>query len=170
MRSPALEKVLIEYGIRVEADGLRGNLLDGAKPLGYIRWTSIRCKLRLYFDDLDFESLADPGLVLPIDACVSAVIANTRGCTIAPEKLSAAARKSMLPTHDPWHVCCGHDVVALLAVYAGRQSGRRIHPVTMASALRLAFEFVHFQATRLCAAIRAWEEAHAGWQILREPR
>lgn len=168
IRSGALEKVLVEYGIGAKGDEVRGVLLNASRPLGYLRWVSQRLNFRLDFDDLDFSGFIDPStLTAEAEPCVYTVIKNTRGCSLAPGLVLAETKSAMQTVYDPWQVCCGHDAVAVLALYTGRRLKRVPHPATIARALRLAFEFAHFAVTKLCERIRAWEQTNQNWHILK---
>lgn len=168
IRSPALQKLLVEHDLGNTADDLRRDLLNAARPVGYLRWISIQKNLRLNFDDLTFEEFVDTKtLEVSLDQCLEAVIRNTRGCRVNRGALEAELRAKLGGSHDLWHVCCGHDVVALLAIHVGLHCNLRVHPPMMARSLRLAFEFSHFKLTRLYAAITEWEQRNAGWRILR---
>ena len=168
LRSGALEKVIVEYGIAATGDEVREVLLNASRPLGYLRWVSLRLNFRLDFEDLDFSDFVDPStLTAETERCVVTVIRNTRGCSMAPDLVLAKTQSAMQTQYDPWQVCCGHDAVAVLALYTGRRLERVPHPATIARALRLAFEFAHFAITTLCERIRAWEQANQEWHILK---
>ena len=70
----------------------------------------------------------------------------------------------------PWHVCCGHDLVHILAV--GLQKAIGTHSAQTASAelvekwLRLAYEYAHFRKTQLYSSIQQWEKANQPFVVL----
>ncbi len=168
LRSAALEKLLVEFALSEDIDHLRTTLLEAGRPLGYLRWLSLKQNLRLDFDDLLFKDFVDPDtLTTDPNLCIAAIVRNTRGCTLSPEGLLPQLDKLMAGRHDLWQVCCGHDLVAILAIRIERCSGRSIHPAIVARSVRLAFEFAHFQVTKLFAWIQEWETRNPEWRVLR---
>ena len=63
--------------------------------------------------------------------------------------------------HDPWHVCCGHDLIELLSATMGKSvpmvNGKNCAADTLETCLRLSYEPDHFKSTTLYAGIRHWE-------------
>jgi hypothetical protein len=73
-------------------------------------------------------------------------------------------------THDQWHVCCGHDLVAILALGLRRALGTndagQVRAELIERSLRLAYEAEYFRGTQLYAAIRVWEERNLPYRVL----
>jgi hypothetical protein len=71
-------------------------------------------------------------------------------------------------SEDPWHVCCGHDMVDLLAIALRRAIGsqQQLSVEQLARALRLAYSERDFADSILCSRIRDWERA-TGFRMLR---
>jgi len=73
-------------------------------------------------------------------------------------------------THDPWHVCCGHDLVCILSIglrkIIGTWNPNDIKPDVLERSLRLAFERSYFHKTQLYVSIQQWEKANTPFVIL----
>ena len=71
--------------------------------------------------------------------------------------------------HNPWMVCCGHDLIALLSLglYSALGSKKTIEvslPI-LSRSLRLAYEVSYFWTTQLYASIQAWEGLNHPYQV-----
>ena len=76
----------------------------------------------------------------------------------------------MSEAHDPWQLCCGHDLICVLSIGLRRKFGSRTHqevePKHINTLLRLAFETSHFRTTQLYSSIRKWEEDNKPFVVL----
>ncbi|GAB1539708.1 hypothetical protein NUACC21_23750 [Scytonema sp. NUACC21] len=74
-------------------------------------------------------------------------------------------------SHDPWQVCCGHDLVELLSLGLRKAIGSNksvdIEPNSLERNLRLAYEEVYFCRTNLYLDICAWESNNQPLRVLR---
>jgi hypothetical protein len=74
------------------------------------------------------------------------------------------------PTHDPWQLCNGHDLVEVLSIglrrAIGSQSAAAVRVEEIERALRLAYESVDFAASALYRTIREWEQRNHPFRIL----
>lgn len=72
--------------------------------------------------------------------------------------------------HDPWQVCCGHDLVKILSLglrkAIGSNKATDVEPNSLERNLRLAYEEIYFQDTKLYALIRTWESKHQPFRVL----
>jgi len=73
--------------------------------------------------------------------------------------------------HDPWHVCCGHDIVNILSIGLCKAIGSNSSQVAGADQvekwLQLAYEWSYFSQTQLYTAIQNWEKANEAFVVLR---
>ena len=71
-------------------------------------------------------------------------------------------------SHDLWHVCCGHDMVCILALGLRKVIGTTavIESELLETCLRLAYETTHFTSTNLYTSIKEWEQANSPFIIL----
>jgi Protein of unknown function (DUF4435) len=172
VRSPALERLLAEYGDRSaiqrfeRAHGpVRDNLARLALPFGRLRWLSTRERLGIDFDKLtpfrfikpDWSFKAGDDL---LSAAAKQVHADARDLD---------ARAAALPAVDPWRVCQGHDLLAILALGLdkGALGTRSPGSAQIASLLRASLDEAHWQKSRLVADIHRWETDNTPFTVLR---
>ena len=170
--SPALEKVLAEYGSRRKLAGknIRQVLLDGGQPLGYLRLISLQDGLDLRFEGLTFSDFVSrDNLSVDLNRMITAVKRKSGQHTLDGAALRAGIT-SLMNKHDPWDVCCGHDLIQLLSIglrrYFGSCKAGEVLPRLIERSLRLAYERTHFAMTDLYAALRAWESANTPFTVL----
>jgi hypothetical protein len=75
-----------------------------------------------------------------------------------------------LPTGDPWSICQGHDLVAILGLGLRKVLGNLkagIGVDHIASHLRSAYDDIELESGHLGISIRAWERANAPYRTLR---
>jgi hypothetical protein len=174
IRSPALEKVLAEFGSEAKIAAnpdVRERMVESGKPLGYLRWHSLRANLGLRFDELQFSRFLDPTtLNVERRRLVSTLKNHSQKPHLVEQDLLNGIEQLTSSEHDAWQVCCGHDLVEILAVGLQRMLGTNAHtqvrPEIIARSLRLAYESVHFRTTRLYAAIERWEQENPPFIVL----
>lgn len=63
--------------------------------------------------------------------------------------------------HDPWQVCCGHDLVEILSFglrkAIGSAKASDIEPNSLERSLRLAYEKTYFYKIQMYLSICSWE-------------
>jgi hypothetical protein len=177
LASPALDGVLIEYADEDKlapldgADGVRKRLLELGSPIGYLRWLNHKEGAWMRFDDLEMLDFIHEGtLEFDRGALMTTLRNRSKALVVVEAEVLRRAEALSEPGHDLWHVCCGHDLVRILSVALrkafGENNDAEIKPARLEKELRLAFSLPHFQATRLWAAIAAWEGANAPYVIL----
>ncbi len=176
IQSPALDKLLCEYGSeeKLEDKDVRSILLACGKPLGYLRWVSLREPCNLKFDGLRYDRILDKE-TLAIDTrqlvqtLYDRTEAKDRTCTLT--ELHTAMQELQSDTHDPWYVCCGHDLVRILSVglryLVGSCNATDVAPENLERSLRLAYEPIYFLATRLYQALRDWQQHYPTFTLLK---
>ncbi|MBF0473653.1 MAG: hypothetical protein HQK93_07965, partial [Nitrospirae bacterium] len=71
-------------------------------------------------------------------------------------------------SHDPWQVCCGHDLINILEIGLKSFFGSKmIPPDTIERSLRLAYEYSFFKATMLYNEIMKWEGSNNQYKIFK---
>jgi hypothetical protein len=181
LKSPSLEKVLDEFGsaskidrLAQERGGIRDVLLDCGEPMGYLRWVSRRLELSLTFEDVKFGRFVDKDC-LSIDILQLVKTVKDKSCRhdLDDEFLMGSIDEVSDPGHDPWDVCCGHDLVGILSHGLGKALGSRpateVKPKALERALRLGYEYTYFAQTRLYSSIRSWESANQPYKVLPTP-
>ena len=175
IQSPALEKVLAELGseekltrfVTMHKKDMRTFLLEYTRLIGYLRWISLREKLSLKFEDMDFSKFVDKD-TLKIDNVLK-LIRNVQSRSsektvrkqILDTELQNKIKQLKSDAHDPWHVCCGHDIVGFLAFGLRKAIGTvTVEPEMLEICLRLAYEQSYFRQTKLYISIRQWETSN----------
>ena len=175
VRSPALEAVLHEFASHEKLElfearlraPFRSWLVQVAQHLGYLRWHSVTNGTNLCFDDLRFSHFIDvQTLELDRTAMLAEVKNHSRNWAITDAELIEAGWHQNR-NDDPWHVCCGHDMVNLLAIALRRAIGsqQQLSVDQLERSLRLAYGHGEFAGSTLCSGIRDWERS-TGLRIL----
>ncbi len=177
MKSPALEKVLGEFGSEKKISEItqsakkdvRALLLECGMSIGYLRWVSLRENLSLKFEGLEFAQFTKD-LKIEVLSLIKAVKNKSLRSDIVDKRLEAYIQDLKDDTHDPWHVCCGHDLVCILSIGLRKTIGswnpNDIRPDVLERSLRLAFERSHFYKTQLYLSIQQWEKTNTPFVIL----
>lgn len=175
--SPALERVLQEYGHAEEGaqttHAVRLRLIDLGRPLGYLRWLSHRERLGLLFDGMSFDRFVNvKTLELRRDSLLAELQTRSRKGALDGDDIWTRVEALARDEHDPWHVCCGHDLVALLALGLRRVWGTNLDAAVPADglerSLRLAYQATDFGGTQLYARLRAWEATNPPYRVLKD--
>lgn len=179
IKSPALEKVLGEFGSenkieqfkRQTGKDVRSILLEYGLPIGYLRWVSLQNGYSLKFENLDFSKFLDKErLVVGESKLIKTVKDKSQRQNIPNEQIEISIKELKVSNHDPWHLCCGHDLIGILSFGLHRVIGTNdtgnVTPVIIERSLRLAYEHSHFQQTHLYVSIRRWEEANKPFVVL----
>jgi hypothetical protein len=118
IKSPALEKLLGEYGSvnKIIDKDVRQILLNAGIHIGYLRWVSERENLLLKFEGLSFgDFIDDSTLIITVKLMISAVINKSQKHNLKIDTLQNSINQLCDSTHDPWDICCGHDLVEILS-------------------------------------------------------
>ncbi len=120
IRSPALEKVLGEFGSEEKilqvmlqtGKDIRTILLECGTPIGYLRWVPLRENLSLVFEDLAFSKfISKDAFTVDGQELIQAVKNKSRRSDILEAHLKASIQALQDDSHDPWQVCCGYDLI-----------------------------------------------------------
>ena len=178
--SPALDRVLAELGsvekLKVHAvlaqKSHREAIIFAALPLGHLRHISRRGDLRLRFEGLHLSRfiLDRPYLRCETGRLVAEVKDHSQRHDLKTRDLLTALGAEVGWNHDPWQICCGHDIANVLAIglrrTLGTNSAATVTPERVEQSLRLAFEFAYFRQTRLYSAVSEWQ-ASTGYTVFR---
>lgn len=179
LASPALDKLLDEFGSPAkiqkiterEERTVRQLLLDSARPIGYFRWISQTQEFSLTFEGMRFNRFIDADcLAVDTSKLIKAVKDKSCRHDLEDEALKHAIEEVADPNHNPWDVCCGHDLVRILSQglrkALGSNQPKDVNPEALQRAMRMAYEFAHFAATQLYVSLRSWESANQPFQVL----
>lgn len=176
LRSAALDAVLCEYASpdKLEAFEARSQapfgtcLVETGRCLGYLRWHSATKGINLRFAGLRFSHFIDSQtLALDHNALFEEIKNRSQNWAI-PNAMLAEAGWPHDHEHDPWHVCCGDDLIEILAIALRRAIGSQqgLRADQLRQALRLAYSDGNFAGSELCTSIRNWEKS-TGFRVLR---
>jgi hypothetical protein len=179
IRSPALEKVLAEYGSESKLNNftrklgkdIRLIILESGLPVGYLRWASLKNHLALRFEDLPFSSFVDSNtLAVDINKLIRTLKNHSQKPFLKEKDVREQVQNLKDDSHDSWHVCCGHDLICILSIglrkAIGSNNATEVRPEVIEKSLRLAYEISHFYMTQLYQSIRAWEQNNRPFKVL----
>jgi Protein of unknown function (DUF4435) len=178
--SPALDKILTEFGseekittlITQIGKSLREILLAAGLSIGYLRWLSLQQNLALKFEELEFGKFVNDSLLTDVQKLIQTVKNKSQQHSLNVPSVQKEVVALQDETHDPWQVCCGHDLLEILSL--GLRKGLRrgvlnateIKTTVIERDLRLAYESAFFQASELCTALQQWEAANPPFRFL----
>lgn len=185
IQSPALEKVLAEFGSENKIANfeqktgktVRSILTECGMPVGYLLWVSLREKLSLRFEDLDFDRFIDKEtLVVDTGKLVRLVQSRSnqpdydrsQRSRLSDGEIHNKMKELKDDSHDPWYVCCGHDLVCILSLGLRKAFGNVSEkPENIEKWLRLAYDSSHFCCTQLYISLQQWEKSHIPFVVLK---
>jgi hypothetical protein len=179
--SPALSHLLREHGQEALIESFQaanGKLVDHVlsigKALGYLRWASARHQWSLKFEGLEFTAFVRERDFSFDQRQLFEELRRHQGGYLGTvplvSELEARVDELKNPAHDSWHVCCGHDLVALLSVglrkVLGKNNESDVRADRLEQQLRLAYEQSYFLRTALHASILTWQQLHPPFRVL----
>jgi hypothetical protein len=170
--SPALDKVVAEYGSEEKNTKLkldvRTALVKAGISIGYLRWISPCDGLNLTFSTLKFSNFIDKETLQMNELDLIQEIKNkSKPLSLKTEDLQQRIAAEKNKGFNPWQVCCGHDLVEILALGLRKAIGTmNVDSKILECSLRLAYEEVYFRKTQLWINIRQWESNHQPFQVL----
>ncbi len=179
IKSPALAKVLREFGSQNKVATFEQHakknittvMLENGLRIGYLRWASLRNGLSLTFEELEFEKfVSKEKLILDIAKLIKTVKDKSQKPGLLESDVLSKMKQLENAAHDPWHVCCGHDLVCILSLgltkAIGTHSTKEVTPEIVEKLLRLAYERSYFVKTQVYLLIRQWEHDNTPFTIL----
>jgi hypothetical protein len=176
IRSPALDRVLVEFGSseKLETFGrdVRDALLTATLPIGYLRLHSRQTELNLRFQGLNYAICVDPqSLEVDHPALVQEAKNRSQRPDLSSAELETAIRSLEGTIDDPWQVCTGEDMVSILAIGLrrplGTNSAQIVNSEVLRRSLRLAYGDNEFNGSQLAEALRDWEHRNPNFRVLR---
>ncbi|MDQ1328939.1 MAG: hypothetical protein QG641_2225, partial [Candidatus Poribacteria bacterium] len=143
-----------------------------------LRWVNEKDNLSLKFEGISFnkefidENLLTLKLVQMIITVQNKSVQNkSQRRDIKIEYIQERLSQLSNPDHDPWDVCCGHDLVCILSFglrkTLGTNNANAVTPEHIELDLRLSFEEAYFLATQLCKSLKAWEKTNHPFRIFK---
>jgi hypothetical protein len=172
------EKLLNEYTsdeklpkfIKEHGD-VRKIVLAAGMQVGYLRWVSQRKNLNLSFSNIKFGNFLDKEtLQFDVRKFIQEVKNKSQAQALKSEDLQQQILAQQNDRHDPWQVCCGHDLMEILALAfckaIGTFNANEVTIDTLERSLRLAYEASWFPQTNLYREIQAWETGNSPFWVL----
>ena len=173
--SPALGRVMTEFGTREKLDAFGENVLDAlvqrALPLGRLRLYSLRNGLDLTFGGLNYSAWVDRSKFEAFPAQLIEEVKNrSQRQNIPSAILLEAIRQRVGAESSPFEVCNGSDLIEILSIGLrsafGNNSSTAVNAEVLRRSLRLAYTEQDFVSSGLGKAIQMWEEQAEGFRIL----
>jgi hypothetical protein len=176
LNSPALYKVVAEFGSEDKVanfeQGVRTALLEAGMPIGYLRWISQLDSLNLTFEGIKFSKfIGDRTLQTDEFKLIEEVKNKSQAFALKSRDLQQRLINQKSDNHDPWQICCGHDLVEILSLGLSKAIGSaKASDVTSESlerSLRLAYEETYFCQTQIYMSVKLWESENQSFRVLR---
>ena len=177
INSPAFDKVVSEFSsedkiVQFNRD-VRLAILEAGISVGYLLWISQRDGLNLTFDGITFSNFIDEQTLQINELKLIREVKNkSQAFSLTDEDLQQRLNDQKSNNHDPWQVCCGHDLVEIISLglrkAIGSNKAADVEPYNLERSLRLAYEEVYFRETQLYIHIRDWESSNQPFKVLRK--
>lgn len=173
--SNALDKIVAEYGDHdriTNYSEIREILLKNALPVGLVRWLSLPHKKNLCIDfkEIEFSKFIDRATFSVIIETMLQQLNRSQNLRHFDEKaLHKDINILISKKFDMWQICCGHDLVQILAFglseLIGNEKGHGITIKSLDGILRVAYEEAHFRTTHLYRKMISWEVRNTPYKI-----
>ena len=176
IKSPALDRLLVEFGssekVADRPSHPREALISAALPIGCLRLHSRRSGLNLTFVGMQYARFVDrDSLQTDVRKMIREVRNRSQRPDLASEDAGRAIRDIQATMNDPWLVCCGTDMVAILSIglrkVLGTKNANEVVPDVLRRSLRLAYERHDLVRSRLGRDLRGWADRNPGFRVLR---
>ena len=115
----------------------------------------------------------DRTLILDESKLIQTVKNHSQKPGLDEQEIRANMDSLKTDTQDMWHVCCGHDMIAILSIALckalGSCNSKQVEPNVLEQNLRLAYDSAHFRKTKLYIAIQTWEQTNKPFEVLSNP-
>ena len=105
---------------------------------------------------------------------IQIVINKTKNSLLNSEDLQKKLNNKKSSNHNPWQVCCGHDLVEILSIslrkLLGTNKASDIEANKLESSLRIGYEKAYFWETELYKNICIWKKNNLSFEVLRNRR
>lgn len=176
LKSKALEFLLLEKTNTEKLDkylsktDLRERLISSSKPIGLLRLISKRKNWKLKFNSLIFDNefISKSDLDINIHKLIELLHDITPEFTLGIFAIEEEFDKYDLSTFDPWLICNGHDMMAILLIaykYIFGKYVKNLNQLELESLLRLAYESRFFKETKLYDSICNWEKENPPFKV-----
>lgn len=173
--SPALERVLIEFGSRSKISGRGGNVLSllvgRAMCIGYLRLHSMLGQHGFRFQGIRCSSWIDrSSFNWSFDELVKAVDNNTTGQSLDAGQLRRNVDTLAGAKYDSREVCVGSDLVDILSLglrsALGSNNAGVVSGETLRRSLRLGYSIGSLLKSDVGRGIRQWEGNNRPFRVI----
>ncbi|NCR38983.1 MAG: DUF4435 domain-containing protein [Microcystis aeruginosa W13-11] len=176
IKSDAFDKLLKERGseekIAAFTEDIRETLLKLGQEIGKLRLLSLRNKLDLKFEGLNFSKFIDKknlNLSISIDKLIISIKNHSQKLSLDEQQIKQDLSVISDENHDPWQLCCGHDFISILAIalrkVLGSLTANDVKTEVLERELRLAYELSYFYQTQIYQLMVNWQSNHHPDQI-----
>lgn len=178
IKSHTLEKFLAHYGSEEKLNSFFSNnhisarelLIQAAFILGCFRLYSIQNRLSFTFEKLPYHDFIDKIRInIDLNRMIKVIKNKSQAHNYEESELLKQITIETKKAHDPWEVCCGHDIMNILAlVLCGTWGSCKRTDFTqekLEEKLRLAYELIDLKKTKLYANLLEWETINPGYRI-----
>jgi len=185
LTSDAFKKFLNEFGLlnkgkqeKIEelVERTRELLINASICIGYLRWYSVPQgqNLQLKCNSIDFEIIVNKkNHTIQFNDVIKEVGKISLGCKVKDFSKIKTEIETHITKHtfDPWDVCSGHDMVAILTILLKNGLGNKrcdgISRDCIGGALRLSYNYSHFQRTRVFHLMKEYERNNPPYCLLK---
>ena len=174
IKSAAFDKLLkereSEEKIKAFTEDIRETLLKLGQEIGKLRWLSLRNKLDLKFEGLNFKNFIDKEkLSINIDELIISIKNHSQKLSLDEQQIKQDLSVISDENHDPWQLYCGHDFIGILAIalckVLGTWNANDVKTEVLERELRLAYELSYFYQTQIYQLMINWQSNHHPDQI-----
>lgn len=174
IKSAAFDKLLKERGseekIQAFPKDIRETLLKLGQEIGQLRWLSLRNKLDLKFEGLNFSKFIDKNnLSIDVDKLIINIKNNSQKHSLDQQQIQQELSIISNEKHDPWQLCCGHDFMSILAIALCKALGtwnpNDVKIEVLERELRLAYELSYFYQTQIYQRMVNWQSNNHPYKI-----
>jgi len=176
IRSPALDRVLLEFGSPEKIEKLehdvRDILVDAAVWIGCLRLYSLRQNLNFTFKGIKYNKFIDRKfLSIRIQELVQQVLNHSRRNDLQANQIVVSLNSVQKLLANHWHICHGKDMIEILSLglssAIGSKKSNDIRPEMIKKYLRMSFHQSDLDQSKLKQDIRKWESLNSDFIVLR---
>jgi len=175
IRSPALDRVLLEFGspekIEKLENDVRDILVNAAVWIGCLRLYSLRQNLNFKFKGIKYNKFIDRKfLSIRIQELVQQVLNHSRRNDLPADQIVVALNSVQKLLDNHWYVCHGKDMIEILSLglssTIGSKKSNDVRPEMIKKYLRMSFHQSDLDQSKLKQDIRKWESLNSDFIVL----
>lgn len=172
IHSEAFENFLYEYCDHkkgFDACKIREEILQTIKPIGILKFLSLKNNWELTLRDIDFKKhLKQDYKSLDVRELLSSIKGNEVFNAISREAIAEEVDKEINTVYELKQLCRGHDFTAVLGIRMAKQLKCQTYEENeflgkkspIEAKLRMAYSYGMFKETQLYKDIQHWENSH----------